>query len=119
MGVSAAWTISGEEFRDVTFALGSDDGSACSVSHACLRARGRRSGAIVLSLWPERSGTRGSRFVAGSFSALAPNAGSRHGSRDLGTKQFSRYVLDHGADADPSREQWLQSALRRFAGEWH
>ena len=66
---------------------------------------------------PERSGTRRRRFVAGSFSVVGADARSRHRSRGFGPKQFSRYVLDHGADADPSREQWLQSAPWRFAGQ--
>ena len=40
----------------------------------------------------------------------APHARNRHRSGGFEPKQFSRHVLDHGADADPSREQWLQSA---------
>src|ERR1035437_3543346 len=66
---------------------------------------------------PERSGTGWSEPVAGSFSAVGPDAGSGHRSCGFGPKQFSRHVLDHGADADPSREQWLQSARRRVTGK--
>jgi 2-keto-4-pentenoate hydratase/2-oxohepta-3-ene-1,7-dioic acid hydratase in catechol pathway len=39
----------GEEFCDFTLAVGGDDGSARSVSHRCLCACGRRSGASAVS----------------------------------------------------------------------
>ena len=64
-----------------------------------------------------RSRSRRPRPVAGSFAVVGADARSRHRSGGFGPKQFSRYVLDHGADADPSREQWLQSAPWRFAGQ--
>src|SRR6266446_5558833 len=107
LGISAAWTFFGEEFRDFTLALGSDDGGARSVSHGCLRARGRRSGTTALPFRPERSGAGWPQLVAGSFAAVSPDAGSGYGTRGFGPKQLSRHVLDHGADADASREQWL------------
>src|SRR5271155_1954112 len=107
MGVSAAWTFPGKEFCDFAIAVGGDDGSARSISHGCVCARGGRPSAIASPFQPKRSGAGWSRFVARSFSFVGADAGRGYRSGGFGPKQFSRYVLDHDADADPSRKQWL------------
>src|SRR6266852_10623 len=107
MGVSATGTLPSEEFCDFTLAVGGDDGGARSVSHGCLRARGGRSSAIAIPFRSQRSGTWRSRLVAGGVLVIGADARSRYGAGGFGPKQFSRPVLDHGADASASREQWL------------
>src|SRR5258706_4010698 len=104
LGSIRRWDLSGEEFRDFTLAMGGDHGSTRSFSRGCLRAWGGRSGTTALPLRGERSGAGWTRFVAGSFSVVSPDAGGRYRSHGFGPEQFSRHVLDHGPDADASRE---------------
>src|SRR5450755_5173470 len=104
MGVSAAGAISGQEFCDFTLALGGDDGRARSLSRARLCPPAGRSRALALSVRLRGSGAWGPRLVARSIVALDAHAGIGNGPGGFGTQQFSRHVLDHGADADSSRQ---------------
>ena len=84
---------------------------------SCFCATRGRSAAIALSFRPGGSRSWRSRPLAGGFSLFGPHARGRRRCGGFGPQQFPRHVLDHGANADPSRQQWLQSASRRFAGQ--
>ena len=102
--------FSGQEFCDFTFAVGGHDGSAGSVSYVCFCARRGRSAALPY-LFDQADQDRGGLDLWLEVSLCsAAHARGRRRSGGFGPKQFSRHVLDHGANADPSRQQWLQSA---------
>ena len=109
VGVSAARAVSGQELRDLHFAVDRDDGSAGSVS----RAAAERPAAIrrLFRIWPRNGATRqASMSRSRSFLQSEQMRNARRCCGSTQPRQSARSLLERCATADASRQQRLQSA---------
>ena len=119
MGISTAGAVSRQELRHHYLAVDRDDGGARAISRAGRRACAGRSGAVAVS----RVAIRGQRAAIDVTlrSICSPRRCGEAGTDAMSAepRQSARSLLDARATADASRQQRLQSAHRRPAGDRH
>ena len=112
VGVSAAGAVSGEELCDDDFAVGGTLDALEPFRVPALDERGEIREPLPYLECEAGSGARWLRPEPRSVAGDREDAGGRDGAGASEPRKLRGFVLDTGADADPSREQWVQSAAR-------